>query len=401
MKRHLLTTFVAGGSALALLIAASPASAVNLFSATDNILAIDADPTVSSTPVSGNEDARFIADQVFVAGPPSTGTTKYLNFARVGSGFIVTPTAGSTNVQSLQLRAANDASERDPLTYTLYGTNDPITSAVNSTGTAESWTVISSGATGLGTDPGRHELGSIEDIANGASYSSYKMVFNTMRNLNAANSLQVADVQFFTGTGGSGSAVLSAADMPSTIGIADGSGSQSRYPAPGEAPSRAFDGASNTKYLNFGRENTGVILSRADGQKTIVQSIQLVTGGDAPQRDPLTWILQGTNDPIVSTDNSLGILDNWVMVDSGDSGLATDPGRNLAGSIVSVDNNTPYAAYRLVFPTLRDAGATNSMQVSEIILDGQVVPEPSTFVMVGMAVTALGLVARRRNTRSA
>jgi hypothetical protein len=401
MKRHLLTTFVAGGSALALLVAASPVSAVNLFSATDNIRAIDSDSTVSSTPGSGNEDAKFIADQVFVAGPPVSGTTKYLNFARIGSGFIVTPTAGSTNVQSLQFRAANDASERDPLSYTLYGTNDPITSAVNSTGTAENWTVIGSGATGLGTDPGRHELGSIQDIANGASYSSYKMIFNTLRNVNTANSMQVADVQFFTGAAGGGSAVLSATDMPSVIGIADGSGSQSRYPAPGEAPARAFDGDNGTKYLNFGEENSGVILSRADGQQTIVQSLQLVTGGDAPERDPLTWILQGTNDPLLSADNSLGNLENWVLVDSGLSGLATDPGRNLAGSVVSVNNNTAYSAYRLLFPTLRNAAATNSMQVSEIILDGQVIPEPSTFVMVGMAVTAFGLVARRRNTRSA
>jgi hypothetical protein len=115
----------------------------------------------------------------------------------------------------------------------------------------------------------------------------------------------------------------------------------------------------------------------------------------------MTWQLYGTDDPLLSTVNSRGNLENWILIDSDTTGLDTDPGRGQVGVTIPVDSTLGYLSYRLVFPTVRNAVGANSMQVAEIRLDGQVVPEPSTFVLAGMAVTAFGLVARRRNTRSA
>jgi hypothetical protein len=62
---------------------------------------------------------------------------KYLNFGEINSGFIVTPSNGPSIVHSFQITTANDAVERDPTSWRLYGTDDPITSTDNSTGSQE------------------------------------------------------------------------------------------------------------------------------------------------------------------------------------------------------------------------------------------------------------------------
>ena len=69
--------------------------------------------------------------------------TKYLNFDSgqggfIPSGFIVTPSVGSTHVTGIALQSANDAQERDPLAFTLEGSNDNVISNFNS----GNWTMI-------------------------------------------------------------------------------------------------------------------------------------------------------------------------------------------------------------------------------------------------------------------
>ena len=149
----------------------------------DAIIPIDADGSSSSP---GNETVVEAID----------GTLdKYLNFGEVNSGFIVTPAAPATVVKSFQLTTANDADERDPTSWQLFGTNSPITSVAHGTGAAEAWTLIGSGAVTLPT--ARNTQGPIVNVANAVAYSSYKMVFTGVRNATAANSMQIAEFQFF------------------------------------------------------------------------------------------------------------------------------------------------------------------------------------------------------------
>ena len=75
--------------------------------------------------------------------------TKYLNFGKENSGFIVTPAFGAAAVKAFQITTANDATNRDPASWELYGTNDPILSFNNSTGGDESWTLVDSGTLDL------------------------------------------------------------------------------------------------------------------------------------------------------------------------------------------------------------------------------------------------------------
>ena len=137
---------------------------------------------------SGTQEAAEGIDQI--------PTTKYLNFGKDNSGIIVTPSAGSSIVDSLQLTTANDATERDPASWILYGTNDLITSINNTDGNLEDWTMIDSGNIDLPTD--RLTASDLIPVNNTAgAFTSYKLVFPTLRNSGSANSMQIGDIQLF------------------------------------------------------------------------------------------------------------------------------------------------------------------------------------------------------------
>ena len=125
---------------------------------------------------------------------------KYLNFGEVNSGFIVTPSNGSSIVTGFQVTTANDATERNPTTWQLFGTNQVIASTNHSTGSAESWNIIASGTLALPT--ARNTLGSVVSFSNATAYNSYRMVFTGVRNAATANSMQIAEINFFGNTGG-------------------------------------------------------------------------------------------------------------------------------------------------------------------------------------------------------
>ncbi|MGC6465019.1 MAG: hypothetical protein ACON5N_05485, partial [Akkermansiaceae bacterium] len=62
--------------------------------------------------------------------------------------------------------------------------------------------------------------------------------------------------------------------------------------------------------------------------------------------------------------------------------------------VVTFANTEAYSTYLLLFPTVKDAGLANSMQLSEVQFEGTVViPESSTGLL---GLLGLGLVARRR-----
>ena len=59
-------------------------------------------------------------------------------------------------------------------------------------------------------------------------------------------------------------------------------------------------------------------------------------------------------------------------------------------------NSDSYAYYQVIFPTLKDAAAANSMQIAEIELLVEGVPEPATGLMMGLGVLGLAALRRRR-----
>lgn len=355
----------------------------------DAILAIDTDRSASWYP--GAENPTTLSD--------GATNTKYLNFGAANTGLILTPAGGPIALRSLALSTANDAEERDPVEYAIYGTNDPVASPDNSNGTLESWTLVSQGPLSLPTM--RLAAAPVVSFSNDTAYSSYRIVFPTLRNQKAngtaavPNSMQVSELGLFSSADGTGSNALAGASLKA-IDLDVLATSQSSSPGSGnENALKVLDGNSATKYLNFGRANTGVIVTPQVGW-SVVESLQFTTANDAEGRDPMTFALYGTLDAISSGDHSFGEGENWTLIATGDTGLAGLVGagnRLKQGPMVPIVNDVPYSSYKLVFTTIRDRGA-NSMQVADIQFFGTIIPEPATLVLLAGA--AVACVRRRR-----
>lgn len=328
-------------------------TAAGILSSTDPIIAFDSDVgTASDSP--GGEQAFNVLD--------GNSGTKYLNFAEFNTGFIVTPDVASV-ARSFRITTANDAVERDPDSYIIYGTNDPITSFAHGNGRDEDWTLITSG--NLSLPNAREADGGVVSFANAASYTSYKVVFPSVKDPDNANSMQLADFELYTNTNGIGSGLLAPGMF--IIPIQDVDGAPSSGSPGAEGPLNAIDGNANTKYLNFGAARSGLIVTPSD-PNSVVSSFRITTANDAEGRDPAAWEIYGTNSAINSTNHGFGDGEPWTLIDSGTVDLPL--ARNADGPVVAVDNDTPYSSYKIVFTELRDPNA-GDMQIAEIQFFGE------------------------------
>ena len=388
--------WAAGAAALLGTVSADRAMAqdIPLLGPEDTAIAIDLDATFQGPTNNGRYPA---AESPGKAIDNMTGT-KYLNFGGVGSGFIVTPSL-PTPVESFQIRTANDAAPRDPSGWALYGFNGTLTTtdsgpspAINQTGLAEMWTLIDSGAVTLPDT--RLTLGPVVNVnPMGVGYQHYKMIFPTLKG-GAGQIMQIDEIQFFeTDDGDPNFGILNPTDpiiaVDETPAPAMWVGSS--FPA-NESPARGIDQMSSTKYLNFGEERSGIIITNSGGPVQVAR-MELTTANDAPDRDPTSYELYGTNDPVTSEQNSNSNgTETWTLISSGTLDLPT-----ARFSTISVDVNSPtlYNSYRLIFPTVRNAAAANSMQIADIQF--YAIPEPSGLVL---GLGGLAMLASRRRRRA-
>lgn len=124
-------------------------------------------------------------------------TTKYLNFGgnfdpgESASGFQVAPSAGKSVVTGLTFTTANDAAERDPTAFELYGSNESIdgpyeliaSGDIVDFAQAAEWPRFTMNATPI-------------LFENKTAYKFYQILFTAIRNPATANSMQIAEVEF-------------------------------------------------------------------------------------------------------------------------------------------------------------------------------------------------------------
>lgn len=366
--RHLWTAVAAASVAAC---TCSAYGAKNVLTIGDPIRPIDRDVVPLESIYPANEGPNKAIDNLWLPTSPQT-STKYLNFGRFNTGFIIDPNFGASTVQSFKIHTANDNEPRDPATYQLYGSNDPgILSIDNSPGAAESWTLISEGA--LSLPSARRATGPVVSITNSTSYNLYRLVFPTLKSPTAATAMQIGDVEFFESADGSGLDIFDAdgLDPMRAIKLPTAPISESISPLAQEAPT-AIDGNVNSKYLNFGINNTGFIVTPSRGPEA-VNAFQITTANDTEGRDPKKYEIYGTNDAIVSGAHSGGTGESWTLISSGD--LTLPAARLTAGGVVNISNTTAYASYKVIFPELKGpvattippaAGLITSMQIADI-----------------------------------
>jgi hypothetical protein len=119
----------------------------------------------------------------------------------------------------------------------------------------------------------------------------------------------------------------------------------------GEEVDKAIDNTSSTKYLNFDKLNMGFTVTPGKGS-SVVTGLRLTSANDAPDRDPTSFVLSGSQDASTFTEIARGAIPNFT--------------NRFTTVSVSFSNQVAYNHYRLIFPTVRDPAAAVAMQIAEV-----------------------------------
>ena len=107
--------------------------------------------------------------------------TKYLNFDKLSAGVMLKLSQGKV-ISQVQFTTANDSPERDPASFSLYGSND----------TSGGWTLITSQLIALPDN--RLSVSPVYPINNAEAYVYYNITFPIVKDAFTANSMQIAEI---------------------------------------------------------------------------------------------------------------------------------------------------------------------------------------------------------------
>ncbi len=141
---------------------------------------------------------------------------------------------------------------------------------------------------------------------------------------------------------------------PITAGSGLTVGVNSNSPQSEQVPN-AIDNDINTKYLNYYGANSGFVVTPATGA-TLVTKLTFTTANDSPERDPITYKLEGSKD---------GGSTYTTIVNSAATNLTTTRFAKAEGAEIA--NQEWYTTYRVTFPQLR---SNTMMQIGEVELLG-------------------------------
>ena len=124
----------------------------------------------------------------------------------------------------------------------------------------------------------------------------------------------------------------------------------------GEQAANAIDNNSATKYLNFdGKDNTASGLTVRTANGGIARGLTITSANDAPERDPATFVISGSNDNTTYTEIASGSVPAFSA--------------RYETKTVSFANKIAYKDYKISFPTTATSNGC-CMQVAEIEILG-------------------------------
>ncbi len=284
--------------------------------------------------------------------------SKFLTFRNNNAGVILKPTNANLVFNRLSLWTANDWIDRDPASYIIYGSTSDLTGSAGTNIPISSLTAIASGNVTL--QNARRTGPTVIQFANSVAYTSYVVVFPTVRN-SSEPLTQISEIQLSQGT-----------NPPLAVAMADARGGQlqqdvfafgaiSTHWADFESPDHAIDGNVDTKFLISRSTNAGLLASPQAGAAR-VNTLTFWTANDSPERDPATYRVFGFTNRITQTSGNLP-LNATLLADA----TLTLPANRKSGPVqVTFDNSTAYASYLVVFPTVKNSPSTNMTQISEL-----------------------------------
>jgi hypothetical protein len=133
-----------------------------------------------------------------------------------------------------------------------------------------------------------------------------------------------------------------------------------------EAPRFTIDNSASTKFLHFKGDigPSGIQVTPLASQ-TIVTGLTFTSANDSPERDPVTFELSGSN---VGINGPYELIATGQIVDFNQP--TAWPRLTKTTTPITFDNAVAYDHYQLIFPTIRAAASTNSMQIAEVELIG-------------------------------
>lgn len=150
-----------------------------------------------------------------------------------------------------------------------------------------------------------------------------------------------------------------------------------------EGVTNAIDNNTATKYLNFDKLNAGLTVTPSRGA-TVVTGLRLTSANDAPERDPTSFVLSGSNDGQSFTEIARNVVPAFA-------------GRFTAVS-VAFNNTMAFTQYRLLFPTVKSAGSAVAMQIAEVEFLGKTGPEPQPIAELVRTSVESALFAGRKTS---
>jgi hypothetical protein len=310
----------------------------SLFSvqAADTNVLIDATtPGASVTPTSANSPVGQEASKAI----DNVAATKYLNLDELDTGFDVTVFDTSRVVRSVTLISAEDAPERDPSSFTLWGSPD-----------GTNFTLIASNA--VPGFAGRNTLQSFP-ITNAAAYPVYRVRFPTVSNAPAANSMQIGEVELLT---------LPEITSPNdTLGGVFGG---FLVTFPNELVDR--DLASSGKFIITGNTAVAQVNIIPAAGRSVLKALELIGAHDDatyPNRHSTNFTVYGSDD-------------GFTFFPLGEFTSSVPTVNQRIEEFTLFGNTTPYYRYRVTFG-LQPSG--NDWQLGELRLYGDVLAPMSSW----------------------